>query len=75
MANFLLRYISRTEYILSLERDTMETRVNVPNILIVDDEIGPRESLRMILKPNYNVYAVESGTLRFRWFNRLKWTF
>jgi len=61
MANFLLRYISRTEYILSLERDVMETRVNVPNILIVDDEIGPRESLRMILKPNYNVYAVESG--------------
>ncbi|MGZ3494972.1 MAG: HD domain-containing phosphohydrolase [Thermodesulfobacteriota bacterium] len=39
----------------------METKVNVPNILIVDDEIGPRESLRMILKPNYNVYAVESG--------------
>jgi len=39
----------------------METKVNVPNILIVDDEIGPRESLRMILKPNYNVYAVENG--------------
>lgn len=39
----------------------METKVNVPNILIVDDEIGPRESLRMILKPSYNVYAVESG--------------
>ena len=39
----------------------METKVNAPNILIVDDEIGPRESLRMILKPNYNVYAVESG--------------
>jgi response regulator RpfG family c-di-GMP phosphodiesterase len=39
----------------------METRVNTPNILIVDDEIGPRESLRMILKPHYNVFAVESG--------------
>ncbi len=39
----------------------MEMKVNAPNILIVDDEIGPRESLRMILKPNYNVYAVESG--------------
>jgi len=39
----------------------MEAKVNAPNILIVDDEIGPRESLRMILKPNYNVYAVESG--------------
>jgi len=39
----------------------MEAKVNSANILIVDDEIGPRESLRMILKPNYNVYAVESG--------------
>jgi response regulator RpfG family c-di-GMP phosphodiesterase len=39
----------------------METKTNAPNILIVDDEIGPRESLRMILKPYYNVFAVESG--------------
>lgn len=39
----------------------MEAKVNAPNILVVDDEIGPRESLRMILKPSYNVYAVESG--------------
>ncbi len=39
----------------------METKNNLPNILIVDDEIGPRESLRMILKPNYNVFTVESG--------------
>jgi len=39
----------------------MERKTNVPNILIVDDEIGPRESLRMILKPYYNVFTVESG--------------
>jgi putative nucleotidyltransferase with HDIG domain len=39
----------------------METKSNIPNILIVDDEIGPRESLRMILKPYYNVFSVESG--------------
>jgi response regulator RpfG family c-di-GMP phosphodiesterase len=39
----------------------MEAKANTPNILVVDDEIGPRESLRMILKPNYNVYAVENG--------------
>ena len=31
------------------------------NILIVDDEMGPRESLRMILKPHYNVYTAERG--------------
>jgi response regulator RpfG family c-di-GMP phosphodiesterase len=39
----------------------MEAKRNSPNILIVDDEIGPRESLRMILKPYYNVFTVESG--------------
>jgi putative two-component system response regulator len=39
----------------------METRVNASNILIVDDEIGPRESLRMILKPYYNIFTAESG--------------
>lgn len=39
----------------------METKSLVPNILVVDDEIGPRESLRMILKPTYNVFSAESG--------------
>jgi signal transduction histidine kinase len=31
------------------------------NILVVDDEMGPRESMRMILSPHYNVYVAESG--------------
>jgi len=39
----------------------METRVDASNVLIVDDEIGPRESLRMILKPYYNIFTAESG--------------
>jgi len=39
----------------------MERKANLPNVLIVDDEIGPRESLRMILKPNYNVFCVDNG--------------
>ena len=30
-------------------------------ILVVDDEVGPRESLRMILKPNYEIATAESG--------------
>ena len=30
-------------------------------ILIVDDEMGPRESLRMILKPHYEVYTAADG--------------
>jgi response regulator RpfG family c-di-GMP phosphodiesterase len=39
----------------------MENKLDAPNVLIVDDEIGPRESLRMILKQNYNVFTVENG--------------
>jgi len=31
------------------------------SILIVDDEIGPRESLRMILKPIYDVHTAANG--------------
>ena len=31
------------------------------SILIVDDEAGPRESLRMILKPIYDVHTAENG--------------
>lgn len=31
------------------------------SILIVDDEAGPRESLRMILKPIYDIHTAEDG--------------
>ena len=36
-------------------------------ILVVDDEVGPRESLRMILKPLYEVHTASGGqeALRF----------
>lgn len=30
-------------------------------VLVVDDELGPRESLRMILKPSYEVLTADSG--------------
>src|SRR5437763_15945612 len=36
----------------------------LPQILVIDDEMGPRESLRMLLKPNYRVHTadiVEAG--------------
>jgi PAS domain S-box-containing protein len=32
-----------------------------PRILVVDDEMGPRESLRMILKPRYDIATADSG--------------
>jgi two-component system sensor histidine kinase/response regulator len=37
---------------------------DLPQILVIDDEMGPRESLRMLLKPEYNVQTadcVEAG--------------
>jgi signal transduction histidine kinase len=32
-----------------------------PHILVVDDEMGPRESLKMILNPYYTVHVAERG--------------
>ncbi|MEK7221959.1 MAG: HD domain-containing phosphohydrolase [Nitrospirota bacterium] len=32
-----------------------------PSVLIVDDEAGPREALKMILRPFFNLHAVESA--------------
>jgi signal transduction histidine kinase len=42
----------------------MTATSDLPDILVIDDEIGPRESLRMLLKPNYQVHTadcVEAG--------------
>lgn len=34
---------------------------NKPSILVIDDEIGPRESLRILLKDSYNVSLAKNG--------------
>src|SRR5437588_7493697 len=42
----------------------MTAATDQPQILVIDDEIGPRESLRMLLKPTYRVHTadcVEAG--------------
>jgi signal transduction histidine kinase len=33
---------------------------DLPQVLVIDDEMGPRESLRMLLKPNYHVYTADN---------------
>jgi signal transduction histidine kinase len=38
----------------------MSTVTDLPQVLVIDDEIGPRESLRMLLKPNYEVHTANS---------------
>lgn len=39
------------------------TTAEQPKVLIIDDEMGPRESLRMLLKPNYQVHTADSVDL------------
>src|SRR5690242_11456332 len=36
-------------------------RSEQPNLLIVDDEEGPRQSLRIVFKRDYNVFVASSG--------------
>jgi PAS domain S-box-containing protein len=40
---------------------TAQTVTDRARILVVDDEMGPRESLRMILKPRHEIATAESG--------------
>ncbi len=38
----------------------MIATTELPQILVIDDEMGPRESLRMLLKPSYQVHTADS---------------
>jgi two-component system cell cycle sensor histidine kinase/response regulator CckA len=40
---------------------TAPAPANAARILVVDDELGPRESLRMLLKPSYTIQTADSG--------------
>ncbi len=38
----------------------MTVSPDLPQVLVIDDELGPRESLRMLLKPSYQVHTADS---------------
>ncbi len=38
----------------------MIATADLPQVLVIDDEMGPRESLRMLLKPTYTVHTADS---------------
>lgn len=40
---------------------TASATATLPTLLIVDDEEGPRHSLRMVFKQDFNVHAVDNG--------------
>ncbi len=41
-------------------------------VLVVDDELGPRESIRMLLKPFYDMQTAESGLVALRELGQFK---
>ncbi|MCM8760462.1 MAG: response regulator, partial [Candidatus Omnitrophica bacterium] len=42
-------------------KGTSENDLKFGKILVIDDELGPRESLRILFKDDYNVITAESG--------------
>src|SRR6476660_3365868 len=38
---------------------SMVATADLPQVLVIDDEMGPRESLRMLLKPSYQVHTAD----------------
>ncbi len=40
-------------------------QLSQPTILIVEDEEGPRESLKMVLRPYFNLYSVDNAEIAF----------
>jgi signal transduction histidine kinase len=38
----------------------MIANADLPQVLVIDDEMGPRESLRILLKPSYQVHTADS---------------
>jgi signal transduction histidine kinase len=67
-----LRFFSAAQHgqlSINLGFELMTVSTEQPQILVIDDEIGPRESLRMLLKPNYQVHTadcVETGIKMLR---------
>ena len=58
-----------TALALSAKHKDMTVTPELPHVLVIDDEMGPRESLRMLLKPSYQVHTantVEAGLLLLR---------
>ena len=48
---------------------TQESTKNKPTLLVIDDEAGPRDALKVILRPFFNVVTAESGSAAIRLLN------
>jgi signal transduction histidine kinase len=47
----------------------MTVATELPQVLVIDDEMGPRESLRMLLKPSYQVHTADCVEAGIRMLN------
>src|SRR4029078_11031897 len=50
----------------------MIANADIPQVLVIDDEMGPRESLRMLLKPSYQVHTADSVEIGLPLLNEQK---
>ena len=50
----------------------MVATADLPQVLVIDDEMGPRESLRMLLKPSYQVHTADSVEIGLKLLNEKK---
>lgn len=50
----------------------MIANADLPQVLVIDDEMGPRESLRMLLKPSYQVHTADSVEVGLQLLNEKK---
>ena len=48
---------------------TQESTKNKPTLLVIDDEAGPRDALKVILRPFFNVETAGSGSAAIRLLN------
>jgi signal transduction histidine kinase len=66
LASILLYEMEQRELDLFLNNVEGWEMADKANVLVVDDDLGPRESMRMILKPLHNVYIAEDGLTALR---------
>jgi len=52
--------------------EAMIANADLPQVLVIDDEMGPRESLRMLLKPSYRVHTADSVEIGLQLLNEKK---
>ena len=63
---------SRGTSLASSDGGAMIANADLPQVLVIDDEMGPRESLRMLLKPSYQVHTADSVEVGLQLLKRKK---